>query len=81
MLHNNLTGDTGHLNANMPRAKTGCDLQASYSGVMVPSFHWMRISPRCRVGVECGMRMACSVSGALSQGTGEPGTPASGLGV
>lgn len=56
-------------------------LQASYSGVTVPSFHSIRISPRCKVGEECERRMACSVSGALSLGTGDPGTLASGLGV
>lgn len=57
------------------------DLQASYSGVTVPSFHSIRISPRCKAGEECGRRMACSVSGALSLGTGDPGTLASDLGV
>lgn len=56
-------------------------VQASYSGVTVPSFHSMRISPRCKAGVEWGRRMACSVSGARSLGTGEPGTLASGRGV
>lgn len=56
-------------------------LHASYSGVTVPSFHSIRISPRCRRGEECGKRMACSVSGALSLGTGDPGTLTSGLGV
>lgn len=47
----------------------------------MPSFHWIRISPRCKVGEECGRVMACSVSGALSLGTGDPGTIISGLGV
>lgn len=57
------------------------NVQASYSGVTVPSFHSIRISPRCKVGVECGNRIACWVSGALSLSTGDPGTLASGLGV
>lgn len=64
-----------HLHPNL------CNLQASYSGVTVPSFHSIRISPRCKVGEECGRRMACSVSGALSLGTGDPGMLTSGLGV
>lgn len=56
-------------------------LQPSYSGVTLPSFHSIRIFPRCEVGEECGRRMACWVSGALSLGTGDPGTLISGLGV
>lgn len=68
------------------RAPTGprravAGVQASYSGVTLPSFHSIRISPRCNAGEEWGRRMACSVSGALSLGAGEPGTLASGLGV
>lgn len=67
-----------HLHPNLCKR---CNLQASYSGVTVPSFHSIRISPRCKVGEEWGRRMACSVSGALSLGTGDPGMLTSGLGV
>lgn len=56
-------------------------VQASYRGVTVPSFHSIKISPRCNAGEERGRRMACSVSGALSLGTGDPGMLPSGLGV
>lgn len=61
--------------------ETDGNVQASYSGVTVPSFHSIRISPRCNVGEEWGRRIACSVSGALSLETGEPGTLTSDLGV
>lgn len=56
-------------------------LQDPYRGVTVPSFHSIRISARCKVGVEWGNCMACWVSGTLSPGTGDPGTLISGLGV
>lgn len=83
-LHNCLSGTHNfgqqaiHAHRNLQKQY---NLQASYSGVTVPSFHSIRISPRCKVGEECGKRMACSVSGALSLGTGDPGILPSGLGV
>ncbi|TNN67015.1 hypothetical protein EYF80_022788 [Liparis tanakae] len=72
----------GHLDGDtVSLVCVSCVDKPSYSGVTLPSFHSIRILPRCKVGEECGRRMACWVSGALSLGAGDPGTLISGLGV